>query len=333
MVGPGAFASGPVFFGGRVGEVAVIANPHSRKNRGDDATSQGLEALLGERGRLYRCGDPESLTQAAQAIAADNTDVVAISGGDGTGSMVLTALRTAYGARALPQLALLRGGTMNTVANGVGVPRGRPLQLLEGLLRARSSSQALPTVAHRTLDIGGRLGFLFGLGVIHGFLEEYYSRGRPYPTPLTAVETLGVAMGSAMIGGRTIRRISERFHASLAVDGQPIADADFLAIGAGTTPALGLGFRPFQLATPGADGFHLLGITCSAPKLTASLPRLYCGRGMADGDGFDRLARELVIATQDAEIRYMVDGDLDTAASPLRVSLGPSVHIVTSPPA
>lgn len=316
-----------------MGEVAVIANPHSRKNRGDGSTSEALQALLGERGRLYRCGDPDSLTEAARAIAARDTDVVAISGGDGTGSMVLTALRTAFGGRPLPRLALLRGGTMNTVANGVGVPRGRPLELLSGLLQARAEGRATQTVEHRTLDIGGRLGFLFGVGVIHGFLDEYYGRGRPYPTPLTAVETLGVAIGSAMIGGRTIRRISERFHASLVVDGQPIADADFLAIGAGTTPELGLGFRPFRLATPGAEGFHLLGITCSAPKLVANLPRLYRGRGMPDGDGFDRLARELVIATQGAEIRFMVDGDLDTAASPLRVSLGPLVHIVTTPPA
>lgn len=282
---------------------------------------------------MYRCGDPTTLSAAAHAIAAADTEVVAISGGDGTGSMVLTALRAAFGARPLPRLALLRGGTMNTVANGVGVPRGKPHALLAGLLRARASGGALQTVEHRTLDIGGRLGFLFGLGVIHGFLDEYYRRGRPYPTPLTAVETLSVAIGSAMIGGRTIRRISERLHASLVVDGEPIPDADFLAIGAGTTPELGLGFRPFQLATPGADGFHLIGITCSAPKLAANLPRLYGGRGMADGDGFDRLARELIVSAQRADIPYMVDGDLDTATSPLRVSLGPRVHIVTSPPA
>ncbi|MEZ4267400.1 MAG: diacylglycerol kinase family protein [Myxococcota bacterium] len=316
-----------------MGEVAVIVNPHARKNRGGDSSSEVLERVLADRGSLYRCGDPDTLADAAQRIADNGTEVVAISGGDGTGSMVLTALRVAFGTKPLPKLALLRGGTMNTVANGVGVPRGKPPELLSGLLEARANGAALGSVARRTLDIGGRVGFLFGLGVIHGFLDEYYRRGRPYPTPLTAVETLSVAIGSAMIGGRTVRRISERFRGSLVVDGETIRDGDFLAIGAGTTPELGLGFRPFQLATPEADGFHLLGITCSAPRLTANLPRLYRGRGMADGDGFDRLARELTIATDEAEIRYMVDGDLDTTASPLRVSLGPTVHIVTSPPA
>lgn len=317
-----------------MGDVAVIVNPRSRKNRGRDGSFESLERAAQGRATLYVCDDPASLRDAAQRIARTAPVAVAISGGDGTGSMVLTALRDAFGERPLPSIAMLRGGTMNTVANGVGVPRGRPEALLAGLVANLATQAPLATVTRRTLDIGGRVGFLFGVGVIHGFLSEYYARGKPYPTPLTAVQTLSAAIGSAMIGGATIQRIGQRFAASLVIDGEAVDAHDFLAIGAGTSPELGLGFRPFHLSDAADDGFHLLGITCSAPKLAANLPRLYRGRGIAEGDGLDRLARDVrITADGDAPIRYMVDGDLDTAASPLCVSLGPRVHIVTSPPA
>lgn len=322
-----------------MGQIAVIVNPHSRRNRGARSPVDELERIVGRQGSVYRCGDPESLASAAEELASCDLAAVAISGGDGTNSMVLTALRAVWGDRPLPPLAMLRGGTMNTVANGLGIPKGKPASLLARLVADVDAGRPLTTTTRRAMEIGGvdadtspprprRLGFLFGLGVIHGFLDEYYRRGRPYPTPVTAVETLGVAIGSAMVGGPTIRRISERLRASLVVDGEAIEAREFLAIGAGTSPALGLGFRPFHYAQEGAEGFHLLAITCSAPRLAANLPRLHASRGIAPGDGFDRLARELLITTEDAEIPYMVDGDLATATSPLRVALGPEVRVV-----
>src|SRR5207237_10930609 len=91
----------------------------------------------------------------------------------------------------LPQVALLRGGTMNTVANSIGVPRGKPDGLLERLVHAYARRAVEPlhqaqrymmraAPMHADGDLGKpQFGFLFGTGVVHGFLSEYYGTGEP----------------------------------------------------------------------------------------------------------------------------------------------------------
>ena len=84
-----------------------------------------------------------------------------------TVSSVLTALSRAYGREHWPRLAFLRGGSMNTVANAFGVPPGEPEVLLQRLLEGG----ARPVWPRATLEVEGRLGFLFTAGVLVGFLD------------------------------------------------------------------------------------------------------------------------------------------------------------------
>lgn len=308
--------------------LGVVVNPRSRRNRGRADPAEAVKRLVGDHGIVREAGDRESLHAAAIALRDAGIDLLAVHGGDGTNGVVLTALREVWGGRPLPRLAPLRGGTMNTVANGLGVPRGRPEALLRDLVSALDDGRPLETRPTGTLDVAGRLGFLFGTGVIHGFLAEYYGRGRPYPTPLTAVETLAAAAGSALVQGRVIRRMAERCRAALVVDGERIDVRDWLFVGAGTAPQLGLGFEPFHLAKGDPTSFHLLAATAPPSRFVWNLPRLYRGRGIREGDGFERLAREVVLEVEGAEARYMVDGDLDRSPSPLRVGMGPVLEVV-----
>ena len=124
----------------------------------------------------------------------------------------------------MPQVALLRGGTMNTVANSVGVRQGAPQGLLGRLIRlyAERANGTLENVERHVMHIApraggkGHYGFLFGTGVVHGFLAEYYRDGEP--SPLVAAKTLARAVGSAFIGGETIRRVAQPFRGAVSLD-------------------------------------------------------------------------------------------------------------------
>src|SRR5262245_51132066 len=83
-------------------------------------------------GRLAVCESPDGRAALANEAALGPDDVLGIVGGDGTVSAVLGAFDRPE--RPLPRLALLRGGTMNTVARGLGVPALDPTGLLRALL-------------------------------------------------------------------------------------------------------------------------------------------------------------------------------------------------------
>jgi len=81
-------------------------------------------------------------------------DVLGISGGDGTNHVTITGFLDVYGSEQggggttptpLPQIAFLRGGTMNTVANSVGIQHGKPEGLLSRLARAYAERATLPS--------------------------------------------------------------------------------------------------------------------------------------------------------------------------------------------
>jgi hypothetical protein len=70
---------------------------------------------------------------------------------------------------------------MNTVANSLGLPKGKPEGLLDRLIRRCLEDRELSAVERPTMRIGKSLGFLFGTGVIPGYLKEYYATGSPSP--------------------------------------------------------------------------------------------------------------------------------------------------------
>ena len=168
--------------------IGVVLNPRSRRNVRDPSAARRLAHALGDHGVVREARSRDELHRIAEDFKALSIDVLGISGGDGTNHVTITGFLNVYGARALPQLAFLRGGTMNTVANSVGIRRGKPEGLLGKLIRdyARRAVQPLANVERRVMRIAGQsgrgepsYGFTFGTGVVYGFLAEYYAGESP----------------------------------------------------------------------------------------------------------------------------------------------------------
>jgi diacylglycerol kinase (ATP) len=318
-----------------VGGIGVVLNPKSGRNVNDPRAASRLARALGDHGVLRQAGSVEELYRIAEDFRKVEIDVLAISGGDGTNHVTLTGFLDVYGGAVMPRVALLRGGTMNTVANSVGVGRGRPEGLLARLVReyATRGVLELENVQRHVMGIaprgGGKkaFGFLFGTGVMRGFLAEYYRDGQP--SPLVALTTLARAVGSALVRGETIRRMARPFRGSVTIDGdEQWHERDFLAVAAGTISHVGLQFKPFYRFGERPETFHVLGIHASALSLIRELPRIHRAEPMRPGKAFEALAHTAVVRSATGVVEYMIDGDLREVRGEVEIAIGPCVRLV-----
>jgi diacylglycerol kinase (ATP) len=319
--------------------IGVILNPKSRRNLRDPGAALRLARRLGDHGVLRTAGSVEELYRIAEDFRRVDIDVLAISGGDGTGHVTLTGFLNVYDGQTMPHVALLRGGTMNTVANSVGVRRDKPEGLLGRLIRAYAQRAIAPLagVERHVMHVeplGGaqsgtpHYGFLFGTGVVHGFLAEYYRDGEP--TPLVAAKTLVRGIGSALIRGEMIRRMASPFRGSVTLDdGTTWHERDYLAVAAGTIEHIGLNFKPFYRYDQRPNAFQVLGIHVSPVEFVKELPRIHKSLPMSPDKTYDALTSRFVVRSADGHMRYMIDGDLHETRGEVAVSIGPRVRLVT----
>ena len=310
--------------------IAVVISPSSKLHRTYPDALSRFGDILGNHGFVGMAGDFATADRFAERCRREGVDVVAIGGGDGTSGITITAFRRVYGTAPLPRFAFIRGGTLNTAARSIGLRRGRPHQLLKRLVHLHQRGRALATVERATMDANGQCGFLFGVGTLSPFLEEYYARGNPHPTPWTAARTLAECAASSLVQGELIKRIQKRFYGTVTVDGQRWPVEDFLGVTAGTVREIGLGFTPFYRATERTDAYHLLGLMMTPADFVRNMMRIYMARPMPARLVRDTLARETIIETEEKILPYMLDGDLRETESPLILRMGPRVQLVVS---
>ena len=311
--------------------IGIVLNPKSRRNLRDPGGARRLASQLGDQGVVRLARSIDELHRIAEDFKRLDIDVLGISGGDGTNHVTLTGFIDVYQGHTLPAVAFLRGGTMNTVANSVGVRRGRPEGLLRRLLAdyAVSAARPLENVERHVMRIGDHYGFLFGAGVVHGFLSEYYRDEDP--NPLVAAKTLFRGIGSTIVQGEMIRRMAAPFRGSVTFDdGTEWPERDYFTIAGGTIDQIGLNFRPFHRWGDTPETFHLLGIHTSPLGFCTQLPRIWQGKPMAEGHAFEATPKSITLRSADGRMRYMIDGDLHETRGELHVSVGPKVRILTN---
>ncbi|HEX9241147.1 MAG TPA: diacylglycerol kinase family protein [Anaeromyxobacter sp.] len=311
-----------------MGGIGIVNNPRARRNRGRPALARRLREQLGDDGEVADASTPDELVRAVERFRAGGVDVVAVNGGDGTGHFVVTELARAFGSAPLPKILLLRGGSMNTVANGHGIA-GRPEHILQGILDQRRRGFPLRTAARDLLRVSAdeadpRYGFIFGTGAIVSFLDRYNRDPRTSPARAALLVAQGIC--SAIVGGPFAEALGRRERLRVATDGDEWEDGSFLAVAAASTPEAGFGFRAFHRCGEQPGSFHAVGVTGSLAQLVLSLPRLRRGRPWRRRVAQDEVARELVLEGEAP--RFTVDGDLYSAARTVRIETGPPVEIV-----
>lgn len=307
---------------------ALIVNANAGATRRNPRLPAQLRAAAGGRAELFVTHDADELSRTAAALAARNTRLVGVVGGDGTASTTLTALWRAYGEQALPDIAFLRGGTMNTVAQSLGISWRPSVQLLRRALRSWQGPRQPRYVERPALQVGDRLGFLFGTGMMYGYLAEYYERGHGQPTRITAARVLGTSVLSALVGGRTFERICGQDNLEVHHEGGIWESRNYITVGAGTVAQAGLGFRPFYRASEDDKRFHLLAIKGGGMQIAGDLPSVWLGRGMRPETAYETTTAWAELRSSRGPFGYFVDGDLLMAGSRLRLQRGPLFRIL-----
>ena len=306
--------------------IGVITNPRSRKNQKDPRLTDRLRAIVGSHGRVVATESPAHVREVAREFLRDGIEILALNGGDGTNSVVLTAFIEEFGDRPLPTVALLRGGTMNTISNSVGV-RGNPRSILRRLVDGVSGRTELETVEYNLLRIDAgnavHFGFIFGTGLFFDFLEEYYSHGDV--SPAIAAGVLSTGVWSILTGGEMAQRLSRGVTAAVDCGGIPWVDGTFKAVVASTQSQIGLGFVPFPRCRDKPDHFHALVMDGSMLQVARSLPGVRLGR-LDPAVYRDRVCRDILLRGP-ASIGFLVDGDLHRSAGPISVHADRRIRI------
>ena len=309
--------------------IGIISNPHSRRNRRYPEQMRRLAYILGQEDSYELTNRIEDVGEAARQFKASDIDILALNGGDGTNHVTLTKFIEVYKDTPLPKVALLRGGTMNTVSNAVGV-KGTPARLLANLVEKYYTNLPFETTERDLIEVsdetGTRYGFIFGNGLVANFLEAYYDTGRPSPS--TAAVLLGKAVASLPFDSEINRQLFRPFRASVELDDHLWDDRDYTAVLASTVDQIGLGFRPFIRSEESAGSFHILGITDGPLGTAMQLPRIRMGLPVAE-DKIRSAVSSQAVFTSSQPITYTIDGDMHTAEQG-RVSLqaGPRVEII-----
>ncbi len=309
---------------GLVPGIGVITNPRSRVNKRDPAQMRSLGYLLGSEGAAEATRSLDDLYRAAEEFKAAGIDILGINGGDGTIHVTLSAFLEVYGDAPFPKIAILRGGTLNTIARGLGI-KGKTQEILYQVIDRYHQGEAFKLVERPIMKLNDSFGFIMGNGIVANFLEAYYATGRP--SPMTGATTLLHAVGSAIFRTPFTKRLMQRFHGRVVVDGEPWAREDFVTVTAATVPELGLGFAPYYRCWESLEHFAILGIHCSAVGLAMELPRIYRARPIRRDRAISVLAKHVVIESDD-EFAYAVDGDVHKTKGKLEMSVGRVLQII-----
>jgi diacylglycerol kinase family enzyme len=302
-------------------KLAVVLNPNALGVRRSPGLADRLRRVSDGAGEVVVTRTPSDLAAAARRFADDGVDVVAACGGDGTNLSTVTELVRAYGRERLPAFAILRGGTVNTIAQNLDI-HGRPDEIL-GRLVAAARNGGVPTVGQDLLEVNGLYGFLFASLMGARFLEAYY--GGIHPGVVSATLLTARTVVSSFIQGKMARWLFSPADVTLTVDGEALPTEAYRLLVASTVPDVGMGFRvPWQAGRePGR--FHLVASGLSTTSMALQLHRVFLGQPLAGHPHLDRLASRVHIRFA-APQTYTLDGDLFRATD-VELVTGPRLSI------
>lgn len=306
----------------------VIANVTARRYRRRATLLDEVRRVCAGVAEVHPTTHVDELDAVCARIAARGTDLVILSGGDGSFMAGVTALARAFGETSLPRLALLPGGTVATVARNFGM-EGDPTRLLARLFAARTlASRRRATLRVREVREGvmtERIGFIFGTGLVARFFDLYYGGGAGGYSG--AARIAGRIFVESFVDGPYARAVLTPMPCTIEVDGRPLASDRWSLVCASVVRDLGLGMRVNYRAGEDLARPHLVASPLPPRSLGPRAPLVLMGKPIGGAGSFDDLVRSFVVRFS-PEGPYVLDGDVLRAAE-VTVSAGPPLDVVT----
>jgi diacylglycerol kinase (ATP) len=305
--------------------IGIIANPYSKSNKRDPGRSDLLGYILGQQGQLAVTRSIPHLYEVARSFKNSNIEVLAINGGDGTISQTLTAFHHVYRDEPLPRIYLLKGGTMNVLANNLGM-RGSPERLLYQLVESFSAGRSPLSIKVPSLLVDDLVGFLFADGLACRFLEGFYqNKSNAFGA---FMYTVRVAF-SALFQSALSRQILLDQSIILTPDSGPPINCKSGAIMASTIRRLPFGIPFFHRVKKQSDAFEFMYLTKPASRLLRHLvPLILERRAGYTPTRYSQLAKSLAI-DYGGPATFSLDGELVRLESSIvQIQRGPAVEFL-----
>lgn len=307
--------------------IGIITNPHSKLNKRNPRLAGSLKAQLGNQGQFFMTQSLSELDAIPYEFKKLGLSTLAICGGDGTISRAISAFAKTYGPnQALPQIALLRGGTMNLIASQVG-QRGQASQILERLLQATANNSQHLCYQLRCLEIEGNYGFLYADGSCLAILEEFYRKKSGVAGACWLTTRL---VASFLSKGQLIQDIVKPRKLKVSFGShEEVLEFNSLGNLAGTISKLPLGFPMLPFALENSEQFQFTLITCPREKLLWHLPRIVLQQKKGMGFGkFSSCSGEVLIHTPKG-YPFTLDGEIYQSIGPeLKINSGPIINFL-----
>ena len=302
--------------------IGVILNPNALGVRRRPGMRERLQSLVGSDGEVIETRTPETLAAAARRFVDGGRTIIATCGGDGTNLSTITEIVRTYGTERLPTFAILRGGTVNTIAENLNI-RGRPEEILARLV-ACARDRDVPCVGQDLLEVNGLSGFLFATAMGARFLEAYY--GGPLPGPAWAAVLAARTIASSLITGPFARWLFAPVDMELEVDGRIVTELGpprlFLA---STVPDVGIGMKVTWQAGRQPGRFHLIASGLSTVAMGLQLRAVLAGSPLKGQPHLDTLASSARIRFAEPQT-FTLDGELFRERD-VHIKVGPRLQI------
>jgi diacylglycerol kinase family enzyme len=338
-------------------EIGVITNPNSRKNRNRPERVERLQRIVGKIGEVHETASIESIKPVLRDFLRKRARYWVADGGDGAlhwmlrmGMEVLQENEFAENALTLPVTLPTKGGTIDFVANNVGIQGDA-----EGILAMlRKHVEYGATIKETEVDsmvidgiqlIDGKdvpfrtYGFASAAGGIgQRFYSKYYAD--PDPNPRTIMKVVANAVASAPIALSPLRALplgNLRTYAKeifaptpckVTLDGMVLPARQYTGVHvASMSINLGGVLRFFGKADEQGLMNALIG-TPTAWGIIRNLPRMTRGQEMVGRDILDRACREMTIAANGDELlEPIIDGEYYRNVKHIKFRIGPRVRI------
>jgi len=308
--------------------IAVISNKNARRNRRHPVFCEEIRSLLGADGVHLETTAVSDIPRAIESCIERDVEILAVNGGDGTLHATVTDLVRLYrkAGKELPLVALLRGGTMNTISKSMKTLAGTPLSILGHVVGKYRRGERFLVSERHTLDLndGAEMGFIFGLGLAPNFLKAYYEGGRTGPVKGAYVLTRLVL--STFVSGGYSRKIFNRIPGFVAGDGREAPYESYTCVLAATVTEIGLGFSPLARTLDRENHFQIVAGAISPLSYAWQVGRIYSGAPLR-GAVFDEVVGEARIDLhEDAD--YMIDGDIKNGVRSFKLKAGPRIRFI-----
>jgi hypothetical protein len=338
-------------------EIGVITNPNSRKNRNRPDRADRLRRIVGDLGEVHSTNSIASIKPVLRDFLRKRARYWVADGGDGAlhwmlrmGMEVLQEEEFTGQALTLPMTLPTKGGTIDFVANNVGI-EGDAEGILATLRQNVERNTRIEDTEVDSMVIDGvqlvdgeevpfrTYGFASAAGGVgQRFYAKYYDD--PDPNPRTIMKVVANTVASAPIALSPLSRLPlgawksyakevfEPTPCTVTLDGMRLPGNRFTGVHiASMSINLGNVLRFFGKADQPGLMNAIVG-TPSPWSIIRNLPRMARGDEMRGRNILDRPCREMLLEASEGELLApIIDGEFYRNVKQLAFRIGPRVRI------